>query len=109
MEYLIHICNFLTFFQCSAAVKYLHKHHIIYRDLKSENILVWEFPNPFSPNQHTHNVLIKVADYGISRAASIAGAKGLGGTLGFMAPEIMKYSGREAYTDKVCDFLPVVL
>ncbi len=61
---------------------------------------MWEFPNPFSP---THEVVIKVADYGISRAASIAGAKGIGGTPGFMAPEIEKYSGREFYTDKVCN------
>ena len=88
--------------QCSSALKYLHKHHIIYRDLKSENVLVWSFPAPFSADQSGHEVLIKLADYGISRSAALAGMKGLGGTPGFMAPEIEKYVGKEVYTDKVC-------
>ena len=87
--------------QCASALKYLHKHHIIYRDLKSENILVWSFPQPHTPEQGTHEVLIKLADYGISRTAALAGMKGLGGTPGFMAPEIEKYVGKECYTDKV--------
>lgn len=42
-----------------------------------------------------------MADYGISRTAALAGMKGLGGTPGFMAPEIEKYVGKECYTDKV--------
>ena len=29
------------------------------------------------------------------------GAKGFGGTEGFMAPEIVKYNGEEEYTEKV--------
>ncbi|XP_048577768.1 leucine-rich repeat serine/threonine-protein kinase 1 isoform X2 [Nematostella vectensis] len=90
--------------QCASALKYLHKHHIIYRDLKSENILVWTFPQPHAPEQNRHDVLIKVADYGISRSAALAGIKGLGGTPGFMAPEIEKYVGKECYTDKVDSF-----
>ena len=32
---------------------------------------------------------------------SLAGAKGFGGTEGFMAPEIVKYNGEEEYTEKV--------
>lgn len=47
---------------------------------------------------------IKLADYGISRSAALAGMKGLGGTPGFMAPEIEKYVGKELYTDKVDSF-----
>jgi len=90
--------------QCASALKYLHRHHIIYRDLKSENILVWSFPAPFSPDQTNHQVIIKLADYGISRSAALAGMKGLGGTPGFMAPEIEKYVGKELYTDKVDSF-----
>ena len=85
-------------------MKYLHRHHIIYRDLKSENILVWQFPTPTGPSQSTHQVTIKLADYGISRSAALAGMKGLGGTPGFMAPEIEKYVGKELYTDKVDSF-----
>jgi len=90
--------------QCASALKYLHRHHIIYRDLKSENILVWSFPAPTISDDTNHQVTIKLADYGISRSAAMSGMKGLGGTPGFMAPEIEKYVGKELYTDKVDSF-----
>ena len=82
------------------ALEYLHQQHIIYRDLKSENVLVWEFPLPPNLNLSSH-VMIKLADYGISRMSLPSGAKGFGGTEGFMAPEILRYNGEEEYTDKV--------
>lgn len=32
--------------QAAKAMEYLHRRRVIYRDLKAENILVWEFPEP---------------------------------------------------------------
>ncbi|XP_034942841.1 leucine-rich repeat serine/threonine-protein kinase 1 [Chelonus insularis] len=88
--------------QVAKAVEYLHQQHVIYRDLKSENVLVWQMPAPFS--DYPDNVHVKVADYGISRLTLPSGAKGFGGTEGFMAPEIIKYNGEEEYTEKVDSF-----
>ncbi|KZC04554.1 Leucine-rich repeat serine/threonine-protein kinase 1 [Dufourea novaeangliae] len=89
--------------QVAKAVEYLHQQHVIYRDLKSENVLVWQMPLPFQDHLE-HPVHVKVADYGISRLTLPTGAKGFGGTEGFMAPEIIKYNGEEEYTEKVDSF-----
>ena len=84
--------------QVAKAIEYLHTNRIIYRDLKSENVLVWRFPLPRS----TGDVRVKLGDYGISRFSYPSGVcKGYGGTEGFMAPEIMRANGEQEYNEKV--------
>ena len=60
---------------------YLHKSGIIYRDLKSDNILVWSLEEGDSVN-------VKLSDYGISAFATPQGVVGEGGTPGYQAPEM---------------------
>ena len=47
------------------------------------------------------DVLVKIADLGISRLLSPGGVMGFKGSPGFMAPEILKYVGMEACTEKI--------
>ena len=91
---IVHLYELL---QVASALQYLHDNKIIYRDLKSDNVLVWKFPDPQDPIPvyGTDSVLVKLSDYGISQFVATQGARGLVGTPGFMAPEMLKYQGKE--------------
>ena len=69
--------------------------------MKCENVLVWSFPDPNVSDVINYQVMLKLTDYGISRSVSLSGTKGFHGTPGYMAPEILRYTGKESYTAKV--------
>ena len=69
---------------------------MVYRDLKSDNVLVWSL----DPNDVIN---VKLADYGISRFANPGGVKGEEGTPGYLAPEAIRRRGEDqAFDEKVC-------
>jgi serine/threonine protein kinase len=74
----------------AAALKYLHKKHVIHRDIKPENILVG-----------IHGE-IKISDFGWSVHAPNNRRKTLCGTLDYLPPEMIKPGNHDNYyTDKV--------
>ncbi|XP_072381078.1 serine/threonine-protein kinase 33-like isoform X2 [Diabrotica undecimpunctata] len=70
------------------AVIYLHKHDIVHRDIKMENILF--ATNPEDPNDE---YFIKLSDFGLSVIKVGSGIKGMMtdrvGTILYMSPEIL--------------------
>ncbi|KAI8816726.1 kinase-like domain-containing protein [Fimicolochytrium jonesii] len=71
------------FKQMIAAVEYLHQLEIIHRDLKPENFLLTK----------DHKTL-KLSDFGLARAAGIENFTTVCGTPAYIAPEILKGTGR---------------
>lgn len=76
--------------QMAAALKYLHKKHVIHRDIKPENILVG-----------IHGE-IKISDFGWSVHAPNNRRKTMCGTLDYLPPEMIKPGGSDNfYSEKV--------
>lgn len=77
-------------FGIASALRFLHYHKIIHRDIKPQNILM----------VRQNGVMVaKVADFGISTtvgmstAGSTAGSKSAAGSVSYMAPELIIFDG----------------
>ena len=76
--------------QMAAALKYLHKKHVMHRDIKPENILVG-----------IHGE-IKISDFGWSVHAPNNRRNTMCGTLDYLPPEMLKGGGKDNfYSEKV--------
>ena len=73
--------------EVAAALRFLHGQGIIFRDVKAANILLWTL----DPDSLCH---CKLADFGIATHLAPIGARGLQGTKGFIAPEILNFGTR---------------
>ncbi|CAH1797193.1 unnamed protein product [Owenia fusiformis] len=67
--------------QLTSGLVYLHSQNVIYRDLKSDNILVCSLDENATVN-------VKISDYGISCFNTLQGVRGAEGTTGYQAPEV---------------------
>ena len=74
--------------EVAAALRFLHSTGIIFRDLKAANVLLWTL----DPESLCH---CKVTDFGIATHLSPVGARGLLGTKGFIAPEVLHVGKRK--------------
>ena len=68
--------------QVAAAVRFLHQHGNIFRDLKASNVMLWSLDE----RSLCH---CKVANFDIATQMSPLGAIGTQGTKGFVAPEVL--------------------
>ena len=77
--------------QMAAALRYLHKKHVIHRDIKPENILVG-----------IHGE-IKISDFGWSVHAPNNRRNTMCGTLDYLPPEMIKSGSQENYYNEKVD------
>lgn len=77
--------------QMAAALKYLHKKHVIHRDIKPENILVG-----------IHGE-IKISDFGWSVHAPNSRRQTMCGTLDYLPPEMLKPGSQDNYYNEKVD------
>lgn len=84
-----HICC-----QVTSALNYLHKNDIIYRTLKASSILVWSL-------DFVNEVNVKLANFERAAYKSPSGLLGKMNFASYPAPEMLRYSYREEYSEKV--------
>ncbi|OQE41827.1 hypothetical protein PENCOP_c004G04183 [Penicillium coprophilum] len=77
--------------QMAAALKYLHKKHVMHRDIKPENILVG-----------IHGE-IKISDFGWSVHAPNNRRQTMCGTLDYLPPEMLKHGSKDNYYSEKVD------
>ena len=87
--------------QIASGLNYLHSNNLVHLDLKAANVLVWDFPEP---EEQTANSLVhlKLADYGTVLHCDTLGVRmsSMVGTPGYIAPEIVLFSGKQSFTSK---------
>ena len=73
-------------YQLAIGLEHIHEQGLVHRDLKPENVLIWVSPK-------NGEVLMKWADFGLSKSVNERGTfsmSGVKGTMEWLAPELMK-------------------
>ena len=87
--------------QIASGLSYLHSNNLVHLDLKAANVLVWDFPEP---EEQCSNSLVhlKLADYGTVLHCDTLGVRmsSMVGTPGYIAPEVVLFSGKQSFTSK---------
>ena len=80
--------------QVASALEYLHRKEIIYRTLKASSILVWSF-------DFQDEVNVKLTNFERAEFRTPSGLIGKPNFAAYHAPEMLRYSFREEYTEKI--------
>ena len=62
---------------------------------------MWKYPEPDTQWNTNAHILVKVADYGISKQVSPQGLRGESGTPPYLPPEVLLHGGKQAYSTKI--------
>ena len=80
--------------QIASALKYLHEKDVVYRTLKASSILVWSL-------DFADEVNVKLANFERAQFKSPSGILGKTSFASYPAPEMLRYSFKEEYSEKV--------
>ena len=80
--------------QVASALNYLHRQDVVYRTLKASSILLWSL-------DFRDEVSVKLANFERAQLKSPSGLLGKTTFASYPAPEMLRYSFREEYSEKV--------